>query len=372
MNSNKLVIAAAGSGKTTYLVREAIGHRTGRVLITTYTQANEAEIRKRFIELNGCIPSHVTIQTWFSLLLQHGVRPFQGGLYDEAIRGMLLVNAPSAINFRIKGVPVPFSEITHFSKHYFTDDSKVYSDKISKLVIRCNEKSGGAVFDRLSRIFTHIFIDEVQDLAGYDLEILKLLMQSRVNILLMGDPRQVTYLTHIERKYSQYRDGLIKEFIETQCRGIRCEIDEVSLNVSHRNNSSICDYSSRLYPQYQPSVSNQTEVTGHDGLYLVRKQDVNEYLERFKPVQLRDSVRQEVNNDYKCHNFGESKGLTFDRVLIYPTQPFISWIKDNSFNLASTSRAKFYVALTRAKYSVGIVCNFDESLITEGLQKYTH
>jgi ATP-dependent exoDNAse (exonuclease V) beta subunit len=43
MVNNKLIIAAAGSGKTTYLIDEAIKYREKKVLITTYTQANEAK-----------------------------------------------------------------------------------------------------------------------------------------------------------------------------------------------------------------------------------------------------------------------------------------------------------------------------------------
>lgn len=35
------------------------------------------------------------------------------------------------------------------------------------------------------------------------------------------------------------------------------------------------------------------------------------------------------------------------------------WIKDNKYDLGNITRAKFYVALTRAKYSVGIVFNYD-------------
>ncbi|SFE68081.1 DNA helicase-2 / ATP-dependent DNA helicase PcrA [Paenibacillus algorifonticola] len=372
IKSNKLVIAAAGSGKTTFLVNEALRQREGKVLITTFTQGNEAEIRKKFVELNGCVPSHVTIQTWFSTLLQHGIRPYQGGLYDETIRGMLLVNEPSALRYIIKktGFKVYYGEADYFSKHYFTDDSKVYSDKISKLVVRCNERSNGAVIERLNKIFTHIFIDEIQDLAGYDLEILKLLLKSKSNILFVGDPRQVTYLTHIERKYDRYKEGRIKEFIQTECRRVSCEIDEDTLNVSHRNNAMICDYSSKLYSQYKPCQSNQHEVTGHDGIYLVRKQDVDLYLQRYNPVQLRDSIRETINKNYKSINFGESKGLTFDRVLIYPTQPFIRWINNNNFELPPTSCSKLYVALTRAKYSVGIIYDYDEATNLEGLQKF--
>ncbi|MNW37241.1 DNA-dependent helicase II [compost metagenome] len=373
MKTNRLVIAAAGSGKTTFLVTEALRQREGKVLITTYTQANEAEIRKKFVELHGCVPSHVTIQTWFSTLLQHGIRPYQGGLYDEAIRGMLLVNEPSALRYTVKktGFKIHFAETEHFKQHYFTSDSKVYSDKISKLAIRCNERSDGAVIKRLSSIFSHVFIDEIQDLAGYDLEILKLLLKSGSNILFVGDPRQVTYLTHIERKHDKYKEGRIKEFIQTECRRIDCDIDEDSLNVSHRNNELICNYSSRLFPQYKPCRSNQHEVTGHDGIFLIRKQDVEQYLQKYNPVQLRDSIRETVNKYYKCFNFGESKGLTFERVLIYPTQPFIKWINNNNFELPSTSRSKLYVALTRAKYSIGIVYDYDQATNIEGLNKFT-
>lgn len=73
--SNKLIIAAAGSGKTTHLVKEALKITDSRVLITTYTEANENEIKKKFYAINGCIPENITIQTWFSFLIQHGVKP---------------------------------------------------------------------------------------------------------------------------------------------------------------------------------------------------------------------------------------------------------------------------------------------------------
>ena len=91
---NRLIIAAAGSGKTTYLVRQAM-QQSDSVLITTYTIANELEIRKKIVELNGFVPHNVTIQTWYSFLLQHGVRPFQGVVLDDKINGMILVNEKS-------------------------------------------------------------------------------------------------------------------------------------------------------------------------------------------------------------------------------------------------------------------------------------
>lgn len=86
--SNKLIIAAAGSGKTTHLVKKALKIYDQKVLITTYTEANEREIIKKFFELNGCIPENVTIQTWFSFLMQHGVKPYQSVIYQGKIKGL--------------------------------------------------------------------------------------------------------------------------------------------------------------------------------------------------------------------------------------------------------------------------------------------
>ena len=45
---NRLMIAAAGAGKTTYLVEEAL-KQSGNVLITTFTNANEMEIKKKLM-----------------------------------------------------------------------------------------------------------------------------------------------------------------------------------------------------------------------------------------------------------------------------------------------------------------------------------
>ncbi len=75
--SSKLIIAAAGSGKTTFLVNEALRTHDGKILITTFTDANEREIRTKFFETAGHIPSNITIMTWFSFLLQQGARPYQ-------------------------------------------------------------------------------------------------------------------------------------------------------------------------------------------------------------------------------------------------------------------------------------------------------
>lgn len=386
MKNNKLIIAAAGSGKTTYLINEALKFKDEKVLITTYTEANEEEINKKFVKRFKCVPSFIKVQTWFSFLIQHGVKPYQGTfnemLFEKEVKGMLLNDGKYGIKYVLKKfgreIPIPFKEETEFEQHYFTHSWKIYSDRLPKFVVKSNNASNGEVINRISRIYQHIFIDEIQDLAGYDLEILKLLFQTSSNILLVGDPRQVTYLTHHENKFGKYQDGRIKEFIVNECKKkIPYEIDETSLGNSHRNNKSICDYSSKLhepgqFSSIEPCTCDECRnyVEESEGIYLVREADLVNYLERFNPIQLRWNNLQEVNPNYNIYNFGESKGKTFNRVIIYPTDKMEKWVYDNKTNLPFSTRAKFYVAITRAKYSVAIVSNFPDGIELDGVQLY--
>ena len=386
MNNNALMIAAAGSGKTTLLARKALDIKSDSVLITTYTESNEQEIRSKIIKMKGFLPSNITVQTWFSFLLQHGVRPYQcmmnTGLHEKNI-GFYLTPDRSGKKFDKHGEPVIvdghplFWSEDDFYKHYFTIGLKIYSDKISKFIISCNKKMDNEIVSRISRIYDHVFVDEIQDLAGYDLELLKLLFKTNSSIFLVGDPRQVTYLTHHTAKYQKYRNGNIKEFIQNELgKKVVCEIDEKTLNESHRNNDIICQYSASLYPDLPvPSACKckgcHKDVSDHEGVYLVREKDVDCYLAKFESVvQLRWNASKKYNESYPVRNMGESKGATMERVLIYPTEPMLKWVRDHNAELKHEARAKFYVALTRAKRSSVIVMDFEDDEEIAGVRKF--
>lgn len=356
MSSNKLIIAAAGSGKTTLLVNEALKRTEGKVLITTYTQANEEEIRRKFIKINNCIPKNVVVQTWFSFLLQHGARPYQGCKTNKEITGLVLINDRSS----------KFISEKDTARYYFTGTGKIYSDKLSQFVVSCNNESDGAVINRLSRIYTDIFIDEVQDLAGYDLNFLQLLFNSSINTLLVGDPRQGTYSTNNSTKNAKYKKSRIVSFFD---ENIKIKKDDTLLTTNYRSCLPVCELSNKLYPDLQKTVSGNNQKTGHDGVFLVKKEDIKMYLSDYKPMQLRDSVKTVIEKDHQSMTFGKSKGLEFERVIIYPTSPFIKWLKNNASPLSPTSRSKFYVAVTRASFSVAIVCN--QELRIEGIDSYS-
>jgi len=386
MKNNKLMVAAAGSGKTTYLVNKACEINGESVLITTYTEVNETEIKKKIIKKRGYVPSNITIQTWFSFLLQHGVRPYQSvldeSIHDENIgfyltnekSGKKLDNQGNSITFN--GNPIYWGE-NDFKKHYFTKSLNIYSDKLSKFVFKCNEKSKNQVIDRIARIFSYIFVDEVQDLAGYDLELIKLFFKSHSSVLLVGDPRQVTYLTHHSAKFEKYSDGQIKNFVENELgKTIHCDVDETTLNASHRNNQLICNYSAKLYPSLSiPSACTCKEcrdnTTDHEGVFIIKPSDAERYLSAHNPIQLRWSISTKCSSNFQAMNFGESKGLSFDRVLIYPTKDMAEWVKDNNSELKSEARAKLYVGVTRARRSAAIIVDYDHDDVLEGIEKYS-
>lgn len=171
-----------------------------------------------------------------------------------------------------------------------------------------------------------------------------------------------------------------------ECKKDICSIDECSLNVSHRNNKFICDFSARLYPDLQICESRQNKKTPHDGIFLVKKKDVKDYLQKYTPMQLRNDRSVPVDENYEVKNFGESKGLGFDRVLIYPTKGIIQFLKDGMLYKKVKDKktgeiiveskpafdiAKFYVAITRAKFSVGIVCDYDNETYIDGVNKFS-
>lgn len=369
--SQKLIIAAAGSGKTTHIIDEALKITDSKVLITTYTEANEQEIRKKIFEKTGCIPNNIVIQTWFSFLIQHGVKPYQSVIYDGQVKGLLLVNQKSGLRYvNRKGQPVYFGE-NDPTNFYFSPAKLIYSDKLSKFVVRANEITSGLVIKRIGKIYPYIFIDEVQDMAGYDLEIIKLLFAQNVNLQLVGDPRQVTYHTHDETKYKQYADGNIKGFIQNECSDYEVEIDEDTLNKTYRNNQAICDFANSIYDNFKPCECASHRQTGHDGIFIVSSTDVDKYLSIYHPIQLRDSRRTSVNSMYPTMNLGESKGLTFERVLIYPTSTMKNWLIDHSKAMKSPTKSKLYVGVTRAKYSVAIVFDSKKDIDIPGIINFS-
>jgi DNA helicase II / ATP-dependent DNA helicase PcrA len=339
---SRIVIAAAGGGKTTRVVNQALGAETGITALVTYTRNNVREIQLKMHERSRAIPPHVEVISWYTFLLHELARPYQSAMHPRRMDGI----------FWTEGKSVIYAKETDVSAHYFSDSRLIYSDKISKFICACDAKSGGAVMRRLRQRFAHIIIDEIQDMAGYDLELLELMLKSNVRVTFVGDHRQATFATNNAQKNKAFRGpAIIKKFEKWKKAGLvsidyECE--------THRCSQALADLGDSFFPAEPKTKSLNDTITGHDGVFLVRSADVDAYVRQFAPQVLRYSAATKCD-PFEAMNFGESKGLTFERVLIYPHGLATKWLKTGSLVHVEKSAAKMYVASTRARYSVAFV-----------------
>lgn len=355
--NNKVLISAAGSGKTTFIVNHALSQKKNKVLILTYTTDNLKQIKKKLIKKAGTIPSNITVKSWFSFLLTEGTRPYQNILYDK--------KRIKSIHFT-QGKSTRYIKKSNIEKYYFKDGQYIYPDKISDFVCRCNKKAGNIVIDRLESMFDYIYIDEVQDLAGYDFDILDLLLSSKLNLVLVGDNRQATYFTNYSPKYKKFKGKNILDLFKDWEEKKKCSIDYRT--ECYRCNQIICDFADSLYPQMENTISENHKKTRHDGLFTITKKDIDKYIKKYNPQLLRYDRRTKLPGT-NIMNFGESKGLTFDRVLIVPNGKIKKFLKTGDYKHIEKSKAKFYVAITRAKYSVAFI--YDGQVNVNNISRYS-
>ena len=342
-SASEVLIAAAGSGKTHRLIEEALADSSARVLITTYTRENLAEIEARLWKAAGGRPHHVSVATWYEFLLRDGVKPYQSYMTD-----ILTVRS---INFVTDPLATRYFKKSDFSKYYLDKSSNVYSDVVSDLVCAIDAASSGRVVKRIESLYDVILIDEMQDLAGWDLELAELLMKSGSRVLMVGDPRQAVYATNRSNKNSSFKGANILGWVNARERAGDCTT--TTLSRSSRCNQPICDFADGLYPGLPRTTSSNSDSVEAMGVHLVHIDDVDEYRARFAPQALRWNKTNKGAGP-NALNLGEVKGREFDRVLIFPTPKMTAYI-ENATSLSDGIASRFYVGVTRAKHSVGIV-----------------
>lgn len=85
---NKFIIACAGSGKTTTIIKDTL-QSSDPVLITTFTDENCDEIRRKYYRINGFIPKNVEILPWFTFELRHLINPFLMPFIIMILKGLI-------------------------------------------------------------------------------------------------------------------------------------------------------------------------------------------------------------------------------------------------------------------------------------------
>ena len=340
--NNKAKMSAAGSGKTWDICHEAlevVTHTDKRALIVTYTNRGVESVKNEIRKQNeNVLHPQVIIKTWYRFLLSDLIKPYQTGLTGKRI------NHIKTVDFSEQFGQINFNKAGTYSR-YINAGRNVRSNQASELAVLLNERSRGKSIARLEEIYSNIYFDEIQDMAGYDIELLRLLMKSSIGIVCCGDNKQATFKTHVAKKNKNQTGKNIWEFFR------RLEEDglvQIERNLaSRRFNWDICCFANAVYPQGEAITTIMEEVTGHDGVFLIEVSDVDLYQDYYTPQILRFDARTKINRP--CVNFGICKGETFERVLIYPNGPL------NNFILKGTalgSPEKYYVGVTRPRYSI--------------------
>lgn len=348
---NSILIAAAGAGKTTRIAREALAiDPTDRILITTFTLNNVSEIKSAICrENNGIQPNNIIVLPWFTFVLRELARPYQNHFFRlRRVKSLNLVNGRSD----------RFAPKADQDRYYFGRGTDVYSDKLSELALECNVHSGGKVMARLERFADHLFIDEVQDLAGYDLELVKLFLDAQFNLTMVGDYRQATLSTNQSPKHRKYRYAGIMDLFKAWEKESLCGIEYAS--TSYRCTQSICDFADLVFADAPKTVSENFDVTNHDGVFLVPLANVHGYMKIYQPNVLRHSKASNCMG-YPGMNFGVSKGQTFQRTLIFPTTKIKKYLETGDPSKLS-DKELFYVAITRSRQSVAFAYDGESNL----------
>ncbi|MDD2299686.1 MAG: UvrD-helicase domain-containing protein [Tissierellia bacterium] len=343
---NKIILAPAGGRKTQSIIELChSGDGSKKRLIVTYTTTGQNVIEERLWQ-NRCSGNQFEVLGWYSFLLKHFIYPYVYNLYPEQV--------VTGLNFVEGEDPTRYKRGT---KRYFDSSGRVYSNNIGKLALDIAHSSKGACLERLQGIYDEIYFDEVQDLGGNDLEILQLLLQSKIKIIAVGDVRQsILRTSRTDRKNNKYH-GLQKIlwFRKMESRGL-CEVEEITS--SWRCNQMIIDFADSILPKdlnFSATKSLQSIETDHDGVFVVSWGNLQSYLDSYSPECYRYNIKSKILEGTEAINFGLCKGKTVPRVLIYPTEPMKKFLKNSESPLSDQAASLFYVAITRAMYSVAIV-----------------
>jgi DNA helicase-2/ATP-dependent DNA helicase PcrA len=345
MSDNQLTLAVAGSRKTQSIVEACVAAPPqARTLVLTYTTANQDELRRRIASQAGLRPA-IDVMGWFTFLIRHFVKPALPFVYPDA----------RVAGFDFESKPQQYTTNEAYER-YFNSEAQVRRVHLAQLATRIADASMNAAVKCLSRIYDVIYIDEAQDLCGYDLEILLRLMKAPIALRMVGDVRQAVLLTNErEKKHKRYQYMKIWDWFREQHKKGHLHIEQRA--ETWRCRQEIASFADSLFDpswEFAPTTSVNTTSTDHDGLFLVREVDVSAYLERFKPLLLRQSANSARNKPYNFMNFRVSKGLSRPRVMIWPTGHICQFLRSGT-QLADRTAAEFYVAITRAEQSVAIV-----------------
>lgn len=328
----RVIFAVAGSGKTTYLINRL--NETEKFLLVTYTTNNLHNLRMGIIKRFGYFPINIKLLSYYSFLYGFCFKPF---LNDKC--GTRGINYEPNTNKFAKGT----------KREYYIDRfNKIYSSRISKLLLESQEYKN--VVERISKYFDYLFIDEIQDFAGNDFNLLKEISKAKVGLTYVGDFFQHTFDTSRDGNVNAYLHTDFSDYV-TEFSKMGLKLDTTTLSKSFRCSPTVCKFiRDYLSISIESSKAGETIVK-----YIDNKEEANLIFYDSAIVKLfyKEHYR------YACfsRNWGDSKGEDkyFDVCVILNKTTLEKYEEGRLQDLAPTTKNKLYVALTRTKNNLYLI-----------------
>ncbi len=326
----ELILAVAGSGKTTYLIDKL--NEKDRFLLITYTNANTENLRSGVIQKFGYFPENIKLYTYFSFLYSFCYKPYLSRKVQA--KGISFDQLHSRLRFKSDNLG-----------YYITKNRRLYSCRIARLLKQCDIYP--LLRKRLEKYFGYIFVDEVQDFAGHDFNLLMELTESNVKMKLVGDFNQHTFDTsrdgavnkNLHKDFDQFVDRFKKKKVS-----IRTDI----LSNSYRCSPTVCNFITE---------NLEINISSHKLDPTVVK------LEKDKSISIRlaedaNIIKLFYQNSvkYNCYslNWGKSKGMNcFKDICVVLNKKTMEYmLKEKLMQLPEATKHKLYVAISRAHGNV--------------------
>ena len=329
------MFAVAGSGKTTHIVNSL--SREKRSLIVTYTIANYENLYWKIIQkFDGDWPENIVLMRFFSFLYSFCYKPF---LSDEIkARGIIYEENPNR-----------YARQTDRA-YFITNKGYLYSNRLSFILEA--KQAISDIQDRIVRYFDEFIIDEVQDIAGRDFNLLEKLMETNVNQLFVGDFYQHTFDTsrdgNVNSKLFNSKVNYEKRFADNGFI-----VDNKTLNNSWRCSPTVCKFvTDNLGIEMH---SNRGDDDNTSVLLLSDPEQIQLLFNDRRIVKLH--YQKGASFGFNHFNWGETKGEDqHNDVCVYLNKTTAkAYSAGKLLTLKPATRNKLYVAITRAHGNVYFV-----------------
>jgi len=321
-----VIFAVAGSGKTSLVIERLSLNE--RALIITYTQNNYLHLRNKIIQKFGTIPSNIRVMTYFSFLHGFCYRPIMQ--LKLGTRGLTFRRPPNR--------QIPLTDIARFRD----PGRRLYHNRLAKLLQHMDCMP--LIHARIERFYDCVYVDEVQDFAGHDFNLLLEISKAKAGMTFVGDFYQHTFDTSRDGSVnSSLHDDMAK--YEKRFRDAGVAVDKQTLGRSWRCATAVCDFISANLQIVMGSHAQR-----HSSIITVLEQAQANALHA-DPAVVKLFLQE--HGKYGCYsqNWGASKGMDHfeDVCVVLGNEAWKRYQGSSLHESKPQTRNKLYVACSRTR-----------------------